>query len=138
MGNNAYSPSNGKLLDFPASDFELTSKPVYQTGALGRYYAPSSEIVDTGSRTAAAAGLYHYTTQTDQSKDSSTVDVGFHYVAVDEFGNPIDSDGDGTPDYLEDANGNGTVESGETDWQSGTDAGLRVLITEPKRSANLP
>ena len=138
MGYNAYSPGNGKLLDFPASDFELTSKPVYQTGALGRYYAPSSEIVDTGSRTAAAAGLYHYTTQTDQSKDSSTVDVGFHYVAVDEFGNPIDSDGDGTPDYLEDANGNGTVESGETDWQSGTDAGLRVLITEPKRSANLP
>jgi len=28
-----------------------------------------------------------------------------------------DSDGDGIPDYLEDRNGNGSADSGETDWQ---------------------
>jgi len=49
-----------------------------------------------------------------------------------------DSDGDGIPDYLEDRNGNGTVDSGETDPQVGSDAGLKVWITEPKSNATLP
>jgi hypothetical protein len=31
---------------------------------------------------------------------------------------PTDTDGDGLPDYLEDKNGNGIVDSGETNWQS--------------------
>ena len=52
---------------------------------------------------------------------TSTVDIGYHYVATDAYGNPLDTDGDGIPDYIEDANGNGTVDSGETDWQSATD-----------------
>jgi hypothetical protein len=29
---------------------------------------------------------------------------------------PIDTDGDGIPDYLEDANGNGVVDTGESSW----------------------
>jgi hypothetical protein len=46
------------------------------------------------------------------------VDIGLHYVAVNSSGEPIDTDGDGLPDYFEDANGNGSADSGETDWQS--------------------
>jgi hypothetical protein len=66
----------------------------FQTGPLGSYYYPSSggsttlyALVDTGSQTAANAGLYHYTTQTSSTKEgtslaSSQVDIGFHYVAT--------------------------------------------------------
>ena len=77
-------------------------------------------LVNAGSRTADQAGLYHYTTQTGQTKETnSVVDIGFHYLAVDANGNPIDTDGDGLPDSLEDRNGNGSYDSGsgETDWQ---------------------
>ena len=35
------------------------------------------------------------------------------------------------PDYLEDANGNGVVDSGEIDWQVAGDLGLTVVITQP-------
>jgi hypothetical protein len=42
------------------------------------------------------------------------VDLGFHYVAVNPSGKPIDSDADGLPDALEDRNGNDTQDSGET------------------------
>jgi len=38
---------------------------------------------------------------------NSIVDIGYHYVATDTHGNPLDSNGNGTPDYLEDVNGNG-------------------------------
>ncbi len=49
-----------------------------------------------------------------------------------------DTDGDGLPDYFEDRNGSGAVDSGETDWQSATDFGLKVWITEPKNNSNIP
>ena len=51
---------------------------------------------------------------------------------------PFDYDSDGIPDYLEDRNGNGVTDTGETDWQSATDLGLKVWITEPKSNSNLP
>jgi len=49
-----------------------------------------------------------------------------------------DTDGDGVADYFEDRNGNGTVDSGETDFQSATDLGLKVWITQPKSNSNIP
>jgi hypothetical protein len=83
--------------------------------------------------------LYHFTTQPDQTKETnSVVDIGYHYVAVDGYGNPWDSDTDGVPDYLEDANGDGSVNSGETDWQSATDPGLKVWIARPRNTSILP
>src|SRR5258705_2027923 len=47
---------------------------------------------------------------------NSVVDIGFHYVATSGAGVPIDSDHDGDPDYLEDPNGNGVNDPGETPW----------------------
>jgi len=49
-----------------------------------------------------------------------------------------DTDGDGFADYIEDRNGTGDVDSGETDWQSASDLGLKVWITEPKNNSNIP
>jgi hypothetical protein len=114
--------------------------PDYQTGSLGGFYYPTSggstslvNLSNAGSRTAGSATLYHFATTTNQAKEASTtVDIGYHYVAVDGAGNPIDTDGDGYSDCLEDWNGNGTFDTGESDWQtsnsgiSGT-AGLQVF-----------
>ena len=79
------------------------------------------------------------TARTSEVKETnSLVDIGYHYVALKGSGQPDDADGDGTSDYLEDANGNAAVDSGETDWQSATDLGLKVLITRPKNNYIIP
>ena len=101
-------------------DVILPSPPVYAAGPLGRFYYPTNtsplgRLLDRGSRSAATAGLCHFTTTTDQRKENaSTVDIGFHYPAA-ESGQPADTDNDGWPDYAEDSNGNGFVDAGETD-----------------------
>jgi len=123
----------------------------WQTSWLGNYYLPSdSPLIDAGSLTADKFSLYHFTTQADQVYDynlneytqvpetNSIVDIGYHYVAVDANGNPIDSNGDGIPDYLEDANGNGLIDSGETGWNISGDLGLHILITRPRNGSQLP
>ena len=63
---------------------------------------------------AALRGMYHYTTTTNQVKEANSIlDVGYHYVATDANGNPIDTNGDGIGDYLADRNGNGITDIGE-------------------------
>ncbi|MGH7976701.1 MAG: immunoglobulin domain-containing protein, partial [Limisphaerales bacterium] len=99
---------NEQLLDYA---------PPYVAGAFGDYYLSSAtELYEAGSQTAGAAGLAQYTVFANQTKDaaSSPVNIGLHYVAATN-NVPVDSDGDGIPDYVEDANGNGTVDAGETD-----------------------
>ena len=100
----------------------LASSPAFPNGALGDWYLPSSTgLLNAGSRLASAAGLYQYTTQTSQAKESTTtVDIGFHYLAINGSGLPVDTDNDCLPDYSEDFNGNGLFDSaaGETDWQT--------------------
>jgi hypothetical protein len=44
------------------------------------------------------------------------VDLGYHYPAVDANGNPIDTDGDGVPDYISDPNGNGLPDAWEMQY----------------------
>jgi len=62
-------------------------------------------------------GLYHFTTTTNQVKEAGTkVDIGAHFTACDANGNPVDSDGDGLPDYFEDVNGDGSVNGDPTSW----------------------
>ena len=52
--------------------------------------------------------LYHYTVTTNNFiEGTNTVSIGFHYVVTDADGIPISMPGDGIPDYLADANGDG-------------------------------
>jgi hypothetical protein len=105
----------------------------YQSGPLGRFYYPATggsssltNLINTGSRLASAAGLYHFTTTTNQVKEAtSQVDIGHHYVALDVTGLPVDTDGDGIPDYLEDRNGNGSFDAGDpSNWEVTNSTGM--------------
>jgi hypothetical protein len=103
------------------NEADFTAPPPYQDGPFGHYYMPTNTILyEAGSRTADAAGFCQYTTQVDQTKGviGQTVDIGLHYVAASNSPSgwvPLDTDGDGIPDYVEDANGNGVVDGNETD-----------------------
>lgn len=90
----------------------------FVSGSLGNWYLPGDSLLrDAGSTLAPALGLYHYTTQQDNSKEASTqADIGFHYPALDQTGALYDTDGDGLSDIEEDLNGNGLYETGETPW----------------------
>jgi hypothetical protein len=126
-GTNAY--FNTPVMPGSTSGNKTVTAVDYVSGPLGNVYYPASgtglfTLVNQGNRNADTWGLYHYTTQTSQTKEfTSAVDIGFHYVAVDSNGLPVDTDGDGPPDYLEDTNGNGTADTGETNW-NGSNNGL--------------
>lgn len=97
-------------------DVLLSATPEYQGGPFGHFYlSPTTLLHQAGSRTAGEAGLAQYTTSTNQAKENASlpVSIGLHYVAA-ASGTPLDSDGDGVPDYVEDANGNGAVDENET------------------------
>ena len=124
-GHNAYVGFNGVLPinGSPGQNLYLDTL-TYEPGPLGDYYLPqvlsgSTQLKDAGSRYADAAGLFHYTTATTNEKEeSSGVDVGPHYVALDGQGLPIDSDADTIPDYVEDSNGNGLTDGVEESFSN--------------------
>ncbi len=107
---NSFGVSSGDQIAF-----SLT----YINGTLGEYYLPSTAtaLIDKGSRLADAAGLYHYTTlnlNTAESKELfSSVDIGFHYVALGSTALAFDQDNDGLADYLEDRDGNYVYGTGD-------------------------
>jgi hypothetical protein len=144
-GYNATVAGYDRLTPTNANDL-IVSNTDYVVGPLGSFYYPStggklSSLIDAGSLSdAGVAGLYHYTTIADaySREGNSPLDIGFHYIDVGSDGKPLDSDGDGTPDYLEDINGNGLLESGETDWNNAADSGLTIQITHPKSNSILP
>jgi hypothetical protein len=120
-----------------------TNSLAWQTGPLGNYYQPTNSVlIDVGNTNANFIGLYHYTTSTNEVKEgNSTVDLGYHYVAVDANGNPLDTDGDGIPDYLEDVNGDGVYTPGVDigNWQTPDTFGygrldgyFKVFILSPR------
>ena len=90
----------------------------WQSSWLGNYYLPAnSPLIDHGSTTADQVGLYWFTTQTNQVAEGfSIVDIGYHYVAVDANGNPLQTLTNNAPDYLVDANGNGLPDWWEMFW----------------------
>ncbi len=118
----------------------------WESGPLGgNFYQPSNNpTINTGSVPASVVGLYHYTVMTNLvagyeiKETTNIVTIGYHYVATDAYGNPIDTNGDAIPDYLEDINGNGLVDSGEIGWNIIGDPGLTVLITRPKNNSVIP
>lgn len=138
--NNAY-VTNFTILLPTNNSVILTASPAYQAGAFGVNYYPTNltNLIHTGSQSAPAAGLYHYTVTTNNViEGTNIVSIGFHYVAVGTNGLPLDNNRDGIPDYLEDANGNGLVDSGEIDWQMPGDLGLTVVITRPLNNSKVP
>jgi hypothetical protein len=99
---------------------DIVTNLSWVAGVLGNYYqATNSPLINKGSRTADLAALYHYAVTTNGVKETnSIVDMGYHYVAADINGNPLDTDGDGILDYIEDANGDGNAANDATSWQS--------------------
>src|SRR5207247_5472775 len=115
----------------------------FDSGALGYFYLPTNgpgtNLFNHGSTNADLLGLYHFTTTANQREETnSVVDIGFHYIALDSNGLPVDTDNDGWPDYWEDANGNGSLDSGETKPNDAADRGLRVFITRPRSGSTIP
>lgn len=122
-GYNAYLINTNRLKPTNACDIVTTNDIAYQTGPLGIFYQTTNSILtNAGSCTGGAAGLYHYTTATNEVPEAnSTVDIGYHYVALDTNGNPLCFTGDGIPDYVADSNGNGVYDPGidYADWLLG-------------------
>jgi hypothetical protein len=138
--NNGFDTNCDRLSPTNAYDVVLTNSPAYETGTLGVYYYPTNlPLIGAGSRSAAAAGLYHFTVTTNNVVEGTNqVSIGYHYVATDTNGVPLDTNGDGIPDYLEDWNGNGLVDSGEIAWNVAGDLGLTVVITQPANNSKMP
>jgi hypothetical protein len=136
---NAYVTNLSRLTPTNAND-QIVTNFTWLPGPLGAYYQPTnSPLLNMGSQSAASAGLYHFTVLTNEVKETTNqVTIGLHYVALDGSGLADDYDNDGIPDYVEDTNGNGSVSSGETDWQSATDLGLKIQITRPTSTSELP
>ena len=131
----AYTTNGADRLEMTnATDVILTSL-TFQRGPLGWFYIPTnSALINAGSRIATNAGLYHFTMLTNNVKETNTtVDIGFHHVATDGNGTPLDHDTDGVPDYWEDWNGNGSHDTGEINWREddtdgdGVSDGLEIL-----------
>jgi len=112
-----------QILPAGTPEYVLTSLAL-ESGPFGKFYLQSASpatLINQGSRTAANAGLYHFTTsKTTGSKEGTDppspyqVDIGVHYVAANASKQPLDTDEEGLADYFEDKNGNGLVDSGET------------------------
>jgi hypothetical protein len=117
-----------------------TNTFLFLSGTFGRFYQPTNSVLlNVGNTNAHLLGLYHFTTQTNNVKETnSVVDIGYHYVAANGSGGPIDGDSDGVPDYAEDSNGDGDIDSGETNPADATDPGLSVRITRPASGSNIP
>ena len=148
-GNNGYTATNAYWGGSSnKTGLVTTGTGGFQAGPLGPWYYPTSgtdlaRLLDAGSRSAAAAGLFHFTTITNLEpyytngvggpvtnfvyrsvREAGTpVDIGFHYyswleqryasgVLID-IG-VLDQDGDKLLDYLEDTDGDGIVDMGET------------------------
>jgi hypothetical protein len=124
-GFNAFVTGTNYLYPTNVTDIILTNSPAYIAGPLGNYYLPSnSKLINADTNTTAdQVGLYHYTVVSnilagaEIKETNSLLDLGYHSVAVDTNGLPIDTAGAGVPDYLADANGNGIVDPGERDWR---------------------
>ena len=114
---NAYLQGTEPLAMVGTHDVTVTNSFNWQSSWFGNFYQPpNSPLINKGNTNANLLGLYHFTTQTNQAPETnSMVDIGYHYVATDGFGNPLDSNGDSIPNYQQDPLGNG-LPYGGTNW----------------------
>lgn len=134
-GYNAYLNCTNYLIPTNTTDIFSNNSLAYQTSWFGSFYQPTnSPLLNMGSTNANLVGLYHFTVTTNQVVEGTNiVSIGYHYVAAGTNGLPLDTNGDGIPDYLEDANGDGIFDTGDLgDWQISpyglsTGSGLQVF-----------
>lgn len=142
--HNAYTTNLALLVPTAATNVLLATNAIaFDAGPLGFFYlptnGPATNLFNAGSTYATNVGLYHFTTTTNQWKETnSIVDISFHYIALGTNGLPVDTDSDGLPDYVEDANGNGSLDHRETKPNDAADRGLRVFITRPRTGSTIP
>ena len=110
-GYNAFTSAAGELPISGGHDQIVTGGFNWQHSWFGYYYLPSgSPLIARGDVAANVVGLYHFTTQVSQvPEDNAVVDIGYHYVATDSNGNPLDTIVPGIPDYLSYPNGSPPV-----------------------------
>lgn len=92
--------------DGDAGEGNISDNPRFVSGPLGNYYlsqiaagqAVDSPCVDAGSDTAVNLGMDIFTTRTDELKDTSIADMGYHYSISP--GSP-DIDGDYDVDFFD-------------------------------------
>jgi hypothetical protein len=138
-------PTNGLTCDYNAFVTNAPRLPIdgphdvivtsfdFENSWFGTFYLPTnSPLIEAGSTYANLVGLYHFTTVTNQIPDGTNiVTIGYHYVATDQYGNPLDSNGDGVPDYLADPAGNGSGNWDNTMF-------LNTIITQPRNGSTIP
>ena len=146
IGYNAYDTNNLSWTNYPyfngstkygtnevgQNDLMVTNFN-WTASWFGPFYVPdASPAIYKGSTNANYLGLYHFTTTTNQVPDgTNVVSIGYHYVSTDQYGNPLDSNGDGIPDYLADPAGNGLGNWDNTMF-------LNVIITQPQNESTIP
>jgi hypothetical protein len=89
--NNGYTSGSPLVPGATGGNDKTNLAANFLSGPLGPYYYPASggtntlaALLNAGSRGADQAGLYHYTTQINQAKETnSIVEIGFHYVPVE-------------------------------------------------------
>ncbi len=108
------------LENLDSSDVMVTNYD-WETSWFGNFYLPTnSPLIEAGSTTSDQVGLYEFTTQTNQTPEGTNiVDIGYHYVATDTNGNPLDTYVPGIPNYIVDAQGNGVDTNGLPYWWEG-------------------
>lgn len=127
--NNVYAGMGSTRLQ-PADPYSFATTVTYRNGPLGAFYLgeENAALMHTGSQTAAEAGLYHFNTiGTDEIQGDNQVNIGPAYLTLDNAGNPVDSNGDGVPDFIADRNGNGLEDADEMPWTSANSGTLAIL-----------
>lgn len=133
-GWNAYLSGFNRLTPHPGTDLIVTNVS-YERGPLGDYYQPpGSWLIDRTSTYASSVGLYHYGTVIGLAETNGILDIGLHYIVLNAQGEPEDSNTptNGIPNYIEDADGDGIVDAGETPFTT-----VIVSLTTPPNSAEL-
>jgi len=120
FSNNAF--ITGQTVTTPqGSDNVVVQDFNWQAGSFGKYYLPTdSPLINEGYTAAGILGMAQYTSQVNNSAEgTSMVDIGRLYIAANAGGQPLDIDGDGIPNYIEDANGNNSADQWvETDFRN--------------------